>query len=202
MNRMVLAVLLALYAMPAQADTLPLLIEAPTTYTPGQEFTVDVRLPGAVDLTGFSIELLFTTTVLNPDFLVSAIAIDGSYPFASTSNFNWSQAHDPDTNVEMVTIFTDPDAGPVNTILGQPDLLGRILITPGANVTGPIMISVNDGTLRLDIGGEPVPEIELPILTLEQNEANTPVPTPAAWLSLGVGGMILAARRRMNRVSA
>jgi hypothetical protein len=81
-------------------------------------------------------------------------------------------------------------------------MLGRITITPGANVSGPILLTINEDSLVLSIGGEPRPDIALPFAIV--NDATPPpaVPTPAAWLSLGIGGLVLAARKRMLRPAA
>ena len=202
MKRMLFASILAFWAAPARADTLPLILDTPASYVQGTPFTVDVRLPGAVQMTDFSVELLITTAVLNPQLDVTAEAVPGRYVFPSTANFATSQAMVLDSNVRYVDIYTLFPAGPANLIDGANDTLGRITITPGANVTGPIMITVNDSNLILTIGGEPPPEIILPVAFIDDATPPSAVPTPAAWMSLAIGGLVLAGRRRMVRQAA
>jgi len=201
MYRMLLAGVFALWAAPARADTLPLIFDAPATYTQGMPFTVDVRLPGAVDMIGFHVQVIISTLVLNPILDITAEAVPGRYVFPSIANFDWSQSSVLDSNVRYVDIFTTMDAGPVNTVNGANDMLGRITITPGANVSGQIMFTVDDGSLVLSIGGEPRPDIELPVAFVD-DATPAAVPTPAAWLSLAIGGLVLATRRRIMRCEA
>jgi hypothetical protein len=196
MYRMLLVGVFALSAAPARADTLPLIFDTPSTYVQGTPFTLDVRLPGTVDMTGFSVQLVITTMVLNPILDITAEAIPGRYPFLNTSNFGTSQAMVLDSNVRYVDFFTLTPDGPVNTYDSDNDMLAHLTITPGGNVTGPIIISVNDTNLILSIGGEPPPEVILPIAILDDATPPSAVPAPAAWLSLGIGGLVLAGRRR------
>src|SRR4051812_12761332 len=65
MKRICIAALLALAASSAaaRADTLPLLLDTPISYVPGQSFSFEVRVSPVVDFTAYNIGLVFDTNV-------------------------------------------------------------------------------------------------------------------------------------------
>lgn len=199
MHRMVFAALIVLgfTAASARADTLPLILDTPGTYQPGTPFTFEIRTPGLVDFTAYTIELVFDTTVPNPDLTLSAAPDAGQYPFPSLSNFQTGITANPGS---LSLTLTDSTAPPgALTVAGTNDLIAIITVTPGPSFTGPITISVNPDTLSFDINSEAIPTITVPdAITVEQGAAPPEaVPTPAAWLTLSLGGLVLAARRRV-----
>jgi hypothetical protein len=200
MERMTLAAVAALVlaVAPARADTLPLILDAPATYTPGSSFTFEVRVPGVVDFAAYSIELVFDIAVPNSSLAVTATPDPGQYPFPSLSNFQATPGGVPGSTTLTLSDFTSPG---VTTTAGTNDLIAVVSVTPGPGFTGPITISVNPDTLLFDINREQTPSVNPPEpITVEQG-AGPPavVPTPAAWVTLGIGGLILAARRRVLR---
>lgn len=199
MKRMAFAALtvLGLSTASARADILPLILDTPGTYQPGSPFSFEVRVPGVVDFTAYTIELMFDTGVANPDLTLSAAPVAGQYPFPSLSNFQTGITANGNS---MSLTLTDSTAPPgAQTAAGVNDLIAVVTVTPGPNFTGPITISVNPDTLSFDINSEATPTIEAPpAITVAQGQSPPQaVPTPAAWLTMSLGGLILAARRRV-----
>lgn len=201
MKRIALAALVALglCTSSSRAETLPLILDTPAEYLPGTPFTFEVRAPGVVDFTAYSIELVFETGPGNPPLLLSAAPVAGQYPFPTLSNF---QAVPGSFAGSTTLTLTDSTAPPgVLTTPGTNDLIAVVSVTPGAGFTGSITISVNPSTLSFDLNSEATPSIEAPepITVTQGTPPPQAVPTPAAWLSLGIGGLLLAARRRVLR---
>ena len=123
MKRMAFAVvvLMGWCAAPARADTLPLIQGVPGTYTPGQLFTFEVRVPALLDLNSYMVELVFSTTVTDPSLLASPVAAapapGGRYVFPSNGNFAFQYTADPGSS-DVVLSFSDFTSSPVNTVLG------------------------------------------------------------------------------------
>ena len=91
MNRFLLAAAaLVVAALPARADTLPVVLDVPGTYTPGTPFTFELRAPGLADLGLYNIELVFMTDG-DPTGLLGLSAAPPAdpslYPFGTTANF-------------------------------------------------------------------------------------------------------------------
>ena len=66
MNRLVLALsglVIAASTSPVRADPLPLIVGLPTEYTPGTPFSFELRGPGLVDFSAYSMELIFQTQI-------------------------------------------------------------------------------------------------------------------------------------------
>src|SRR2546423_7806946 len=81
-------VLAAVWSAPARADTLPIIL-APPTYTPGEQFSFELRAPNLVDFSGYNIDLSITTQVQNPQLQVSFTQPGPTqYPFVTTANQN------------------------------------------------------------------------------------------------------------------
>jgi len=202
MKRMLMTfAVVGLFASSARADTIPEIVGLPGTYTPGTSFTFEVRVPGLPDFSGFAVQLVFETTVPNPDLTITAVAGAGQYPFTDASNFTLNQtAPDPGATFFSATIT---GSGPLTfTTAGTNDLLAFVTVNPGTNLTGPITVSIGGETVliynmegRNDSPPEPaiVQQADLP------PPSTTPVPAPAGAVLLGLGGLLLAARNRLLR---
>ena len=206
MKRMAFAVvvLMGCFADPARADTLPLIQGVPGTYTPGQLFTFEVRVPLLLDLNKYMVELVFSTTVTDPSLLafptVAAPAPGGRYVFSSSGNFAFEYTADPGSS-DVVLTFSDFSSPPVNTVPGTNDTLATVTVLPPAGFTGPITISVGGGTafdFNTEFGTPPAPE---PIV-VQQGGSSNPVPAPPGAVLLGIGGVLLFARRAFVRRAA
>lgn len=199
------ALLVVASAGPIRADTLPLIL-APAEYTPGTPFSFEIRVPDVVDFSSYSIDVIIGTTVLNPDlgFVATQPGL-ADYPFGSTANQEVTFSA-VGNSFDRHLHLADSTGSPVATTGGVNDLLLTVQVTPGANVSGPITIAVNGDTLDISIGGEPPPDVVAPNpLTIAPAAGPPPggeVPTPAAWVSLAIGGLILAARRRLLKPTA
>lgn len=201
MTRTALATLagLALLAAPARADILPVISDAPATYAPGQPFTFELRVPGVADFSAYSIELDFDTNIPNPNITLAGNPDPTQYPYPSVGTFQAGVTTVPGSTMVALTVSDSASPG-VTTTPGVNDLIVKVTVTPGADFSGPITISVNPDTLLLDVNTELTPVILAPDpITVEQGAPASPVPTPAAWATFGLGGLLLAARRRVLR---
>lgn len=200
MNRLILS-LTALAtlstATPSRADTLPLIVGLPTEYTPGTPFTFELRAPGLVDFSAFSLQLLFETQVDSTSTLtVSAtrgVTPEYAFPLGSF------QANTTIENGGFLHRLAISDTGPlVNTTANVNDLLAVVTVSPSVGFSGPIQLSVDGGSLMFLVNTEVTPEIIPPenIPAINQAPPTNGVPTPAAWLSMTLGLAILGLRRR------
>lgn len=207
MKRAALAVLVAIgcSAAPARAETLPLIEGVPTTYTPGQDFTFTVRVPALVGFSAYSLQLVFNTDFPNPP-LVSfpTVAPPGQYVFPTSANFAF-QFDAPTDATEVRLTLSDFIPGTVATVPGANDTLATITVSPGADLVGPITLSVGGDSgfeYRTESGQYPFPE---PIV-IQQAEptggGNNPVPAPPGLLLAGVGAAVLGFRSRFTRRTA
>ena len=205
MKRMAFAVvvLVGCCAAPARADTLPLIEGVPGTYTPGQLFTFQVRVPVLLDLNKYMVELVFSTGAPDPSLLAfptaAAPAPGGRYVFPSNGNFAFEYTAEPGSS-DVVLTFSDFTSPPVNTVPGTNDTLATVTVLPGAGQTGPITITVGGGTafdFNTEFGSPPPPE---PIVVQQAGGGTgNPVPAPPGAVLLGIGGLLLAGRRAVAR---
>lgn len=195
-----LAVLVVAGANTARADILPQFLEVPPNYTPGTPFSFDVRVPNVSDFTSYAIELVFEAGVNNPDILAFAATNPAEYPYPTTTGFNSSYFADPDTPRVFLTL-TDSTSPGVETFAGVNDLIATVTVMPGPGLMGPIVLFVGSNT-TFAINMERTPEIIFPgPITIVQADAPpvTPVPTPAALVSMGIGFALVAAGGRLHR---
>jgi len=200
MLRMPFAVAVAFAALTAgtsRADVIPLFNDVPATYIPGTPFTFQIIVPEVNGLNSFNVDLIFDTAVTSPDITVSAAPLASQYVFPTTSGFTTSSFTGPGPN-EVSVLFSDSAITPVTTVTGVNDLLGVVTVSPGADLTGPITISfdsssgVNYFTEGFDVLPDPV--------TVDQGMPPPPtVPTPAGWLSMAIGVLILGGRERLKK---
>jgi MYXO-CTERM domain-containing protein len=196
MSRPLLALAaLVVYAAPLRADTLPLIQDQPTEYIPGVPLMFELHAPGLVDFTRFHIDLVFQTENDPANLTVSADRPDAlSYPFGATGNFSAFPSFPPEGN--PVTLSIDGSGTLAITTAGVNDLLAIVTLTPGEDLTGAILVSIDPGTLRFDRNGEITPTIDPPAPFFIQQGEPKAAPAPAAWVLLGIGGVALLRRSR------
>lgn len=203
MLRIALAALaLALCATsPARADTLPLLEGVPGTYSPGTAFTFTVRVPALIDLTSYSLDLVFATEVADPPLFASASAAltaaeGGRYVFPSNAGFQSTLTTFSGGTEILLTLA---DSGPLtNTVPGTNDTIALVTVTPGADFKGPITISLGSDTLvdaNFETGTPP------PFDPITVNQAGgggdpNPVPAPPGVALFALGALALLRNRR------
>ncbi len=209
MRRMAFAVvaLVAGWAGPAHADTLPIIDNLPSTYTPGQAFTFQLSLPQLYEFTSYQLTLVFSTDVQNPALSVSGAAAASNYPFTSSSKFTSSSGTTPDGSGVTLTI-SDSIAEPGVTVTpGSNDQLATITVTPGTSLTGSITLSIDpnsifhynteNGTYDSPTDIPPIDQASGP--GSGSGGGTSPVPAPAGAMLFGLGGLLVAARRHLGR---
>jgi hypothetical protein len=194
--------LLSFTASNCRADTLPLFSDLPNPplYTPGTPFTFQITLPDGLNgLSSYKVGLVFDTAVENPPLTVSAAPPSSGYVFPGSTNFTSNSFAGPAPNEVSIQFsdFISPNF--ILTAPGQ-DVLANITVNPDISLTGPITVSFTDytfvsyftesfdspaGSVTFDQGTPPPP----------------PVPTPAGWITLSMGALILAGRNRILRRS-
>lgn len=197
MKRMAFAViaLVACCAAPARAETLPLITGLPATYTPGTPFTFTLSVPPLPDFNSYSLELVFTTEPINPPLFAEGSAAVANYVFPDAVGFTSTLSTFVDTNQVVLTI-SDTTAPGVLVTPGTNDQLATITVTPGADLTGPIQLSIGIDSLfsySTEQGEYPFLEGIPPI---EQSAPPAPVPAPAGAVLFALGGLALWARVR------
>ncbi len=200
MTRIALAsITLACVVSSVRADTLPV-VGVPASYTPGTDFSFNISAPGLNGLTDYT--LSFGVTAGSPpnlpDLSVSAIASTTNYVFApDSSNFTVTPTTQPGVNSYFLTISDATSGAGVNTALGVNDNLATITISPGVNLSGPIVIEFtqNDFTTSRDVGFKLPPPIVIP----ELPSGPAAVPVPPALLLVAIGGLCFAVRNGWSR---
>jgi hypothetical protein len=197
-------------AAPARADTIPLFVgdgggPFPGSYQPNTPFTFELRAPGLNSFTDFNLDLIVETTSLNPISLLSVEVFrpgNSEYVFGATGTFGSSQSAIIDSPNFTVNI-TGAIAGiGVNTVAGANDVLARIRVTPGAGLNEPVTFFIDAGSYTIGATSESGQALQPPDPVTVFPEA-TPdpavVPGPGGAVLLGVGGVLLIARRRFTR---
>lgn len=182
----------------SRADTLPL-VGVPSGYNPGESFSFGVFAPGLVGLTDYTLQFSVSAGAppTLPDLTVSAAPAATACPFPDISNFSSSQSTSPGVNSYFVTIQDGTSGAGVDTVLGANDRLATITISPGVNLSGPIVITFtqNEFTTARDVSFDLPPPIIIP-----PNETpSAPVPAPPGAVLLGIGGLCFLARSRFRR---
>ncbi|MBM3979112.1 MAG: hypothetical protein FJ304_02285 [Planctomycetes bacterium] len=196
MKRMAFAVvaLVVSYAAPARADTLPLINDLPASYTPGVAFTFNLRVPALNDFTSYSLELVFTTEPINPPLFASGSAAATNYVYPSSAGFQSTLTTFADANVVVLTI-ADSTAPGVAVTPGANDRLATITVTPGADLTGSIQLSIGVDSLFVHSSEDPNYPLLADLPPITQNDPVAPVPAPASAALFAVGALALWARR-------
>ena len=195
-------VTLAAAAAPARADVIPQFVGVPSTYIPGTTFSFELRAPGLTAFTDFNFDLIVQTTSPDPSTLLSVSADrpgDTEYAFGASATFSTSQSAGPASNEFTVNITGTSSTG-VNTTGGAPDLLARITVNPGASLSGPLMFSIDPGTFSIGALSETGQALQAPdtvtVFPSDVPPVGAPVPGPGGAVLLGVGGVLLLARKR------
>jgi hypothetical protein len=188
------AALCGLCAGPARADTLPMFDGVPGSYSPGGSFTFNVTLPLVTDFSGYTLELVFTTNTVGAGLTASATPAS-PYPFGSTKNFTTS-TDAPIDSTEFHLLLSDITGAGVVTSPG--DTLATVTVQTDASLRGDITLEVGPAT---DFQHNLEIQYRTPdAITIGQGEpVPSSVPTPAGAVLLGVGGLVLAARRLVRR---
>lgn len=201
MRRMAFAVAaLVACCAPARADTLPLIEGVPATYTPGQSFTFTLRVPELVALSNYTLELTLSTEVTDPALTAfPTVASADRYVFPTSANFGYQFDAPPGTQEVRLTLSDAIDPDSVNTTSGQNDTLATVTVVPGADLTGPITLTVTraDFSYNTEAANYDPPGS----VTIDQGEptVGNPVPAPPGVVLLGIGGLVLGARARFVR---
>jgi len=185
-------------ATTARADILPQFVEVPATYSPGVPFSFEVRLPDVSDFSSYSIEIVFEAGVTDPEILAFATTDPAQYPYPSTAGFT-SSFFAPAGNPQVFLTISDSTSPGVETFSNVNDLLATVTVLPSPRMVGAILLFVGANT-EITINQERTPNITYPApLVIDQAEAPpvTPVPTPAAWISLSIGVALTLARGRL-----
>jgi hypothetical protein len=204
MRRMAFAVVLVVCcAVPARAETLPILDGVPAFYTPGQPFTFALRVPELPDLTDYRLELVFSTAVTDPSLLAfPTVAPPGIYVFPTGANFAFQFDAAPGANEVQLTLTDSVLPDSVIAAPGQNDRLATITVLPGAGLTGTITLSIGLGTqfhYNAELGAYESPVDIPPVDQGDPPVGGNPVPAPPGVVLLGLGGLLLGLRARFAR---
>jgi hypothetical protein len=184
------AVLCGLWGAPARADTLPMLDDVPGSDTPGTPFTFNITLPLLTDFTGYTVELGFTASSQG---LTPSATPASPYPFGSTAGFTSSV----EANGSEVHMFFS-DATSPGVVTSPGDTLASVTVQTDPSLRGPITLEIGPATdvqHNMEDPNYRAPEA----LTIAQGEPVQGVPAPAGVMLVGIGGLVLAARRRLAR---
>jgi hypothetical protein len=187
------AMLGALCASPARADTLtlPMFDDAavPDSYTPGVPFSFKLSLPALSDFTGYTVEVDFTAEVEKPSLSFS-VDRGADYPFPAKP-FPLPAAAALDADQTTVHLFFSDSVSSPSDPADAPDFV-TINVTAGADV-GNLSITIGADT-AFAVNSETRVLLPQDAYTLSPRPASS-VPAPGGAVLLGVGGLILAARR-------
>jgi hypothetical protein len=147
--------------------------------------------------------MVFSTDLTHPPLIVFPTVADpapvGHYVFASTGGFSFA-LDTPDNSNNVSLTISDSTSPPVQTNPGANDTLARITVMPGANLTGPIVLSFSADFVY----SSEAPRLDPPDpITINQaSDTTSPVPAPPGVVLFAVGGLVLAARARLARRAA
>jgi hypothetical protein len=193
-------VLLSFTASNTRADTLPLFSDVPALYTPGTPFTFQITLPDGLNgLSSYQVGLVFDAAVDSPPLTVSAAQPSSGYVFPGSTGFTSNSFTGPGANEVSLQFSDSINPNIVLTAPGQ-DVLATITVNPDISLTGSITVSFTDyTTVSYFTEGFDSPQGSV---TIDQGAPPPPsVPTPAGWITLSMGVLILAGRNRILRRS-
>jgi hypothetical protein len=187
-------------AAPLRAETLPIIEGLPGTYTPGQAFSFDVRVPQLPDLSSYTVELLFTGSLASP--IQSAGATPPAPPPTGRYVFTSNAGFVPDFSAsEGRLTLSDSGFTPV-TLQNVNDTIAHVTVTPDANLTGDLVISLGPNSNFQYNPEGPFYDAPQPIRVEMATPAGPAVPAPPGVVLFAVGGLALAARARFVRRAA
>jgi hypothetical protein len=203
MRRMAFAVgfVIACGATPARADTLPIIDNLPSTYTPGQSFQFQISLPELTQFTSYSLGLVFNTDTDNPALSASATAATSNYPFPSSAGFTATPGGGGPNSTQVTLTLSDSIPFPGVTVTpGTNDQLATVTVTPDASLTGEIDLSIDPNSLFFYNTEDFNYSMPTNIPPIEQTMGGgSPVPAPASAVLLGIGGLVFGVRVRLRR---
>jgi hypothetical protein len=187
----------------SRADTLPLFSDYPDTYIPGTPFTLQITLPDGLNgVSNYNIGLVFDAAVVNPPLTATAAPPASGYVFPTTTGFTPNPSNSftgPGPNEVSLSFSDSIGANFVSTMPGQ-DIIATITVDPDISLTGSITVSfTGDTTVSYFTEGFDNPEGSVTIG--QGTPPPAPVPTPAGWLTLAIGGVILMGRNRLQRAA-
>lgn len=199
-------------AVPARADVIPLLTgdgggPFPGGYQLNTPFVFELRAPGLNSFGDFNLDLIVETTSLDPQTLLGVEVFrpgDAEYAFGAGGTFGFSQSAGGGSPQFTVNIAGTSGGGLVNTTAGANDVLARIRVTPGPNLNEPVTFFIDAGTYTIGATAESGQGVQPPdpvTVFPESPPDPAPVPGPSGVVLLGVGGVLLLARKRFLRVA-
>jgi hypothetical protein len=188
----------ALTAGTSRADTIPLFSDVPAAYIPGTPFTFQIIVPEINGLSNFNVNLIFDTGVTSPDITATAAPSPSEYVFSSSSGFSSDPFTGPGPNEVSVQFADSILPNTVSTVTGVNDVLGVVTVYPGSDLTGPITVSFDPSTF-VNYFSEGFDTPQNPVTIDQGTPPPASVPSPAGWLSMAIGTLILAGRERLKR---
>lgn len=207
MNRYALVVVISLCCVSSVVFAAPIqLIEGlPSTYTPGQPVTFQVRLPSVTDLGSYNIDLVVegNSGIAGVDYsfdVAATMPSATSYIFPSATNF--FDAANVDSPMRQRITLSDFDFAGVDIVPGTNDLVANVVVNTAANFLGSLSLFADPNGLILD-----TPDVEpTPVLEYQSIHAGVadsppfvlpPVPEPSCALIAGlaiVNALLLSQR--------
>ena len=177
----------------------------PAPYTPGESFTFELQAPPILGTFNYDVTLQLQVTTSAPGAPPLSVSItppgSTSYPFPSTSNFTVGPANVTGPGTVTYEISDSSGSSLVVTPPGKNDL-AVVTVTPSSSLDLPITISVALNSYHVSGNGE-LGFSPPPAVTIQPNVTTSPVPTPAAWLMFGCGGLgVVAFRNRFGRAAS
>lgn len=199
-------------ALPARADTLPLIdgfdgLTADGKYVAGQPFSFDLRAPNLHALTSFNIDLIFQTPTANADDQIEISIVPGVDHVFPGGTFTTTKTTFP-VSTDVLWNITGAAAGAGVSTVGTDGRLARVTVTTKAGVDPPgtITFFVEPGTFAIDFLNENGIAYEFPetvvVPLADPTTPNTPVPGPGGAVLLAVGGVVVVGRRWVRRKAA
>ena len=201
---LLVALIVITFAHAASSAPIQLIVGLPSSYTPGQPTTFDVRLPAINDLGSFNIDLVLASDngTAGIDFYFDVAATfpaSTNYVFPSSANF--VDATNVDSAIRHRLTLTDFDFTGANVAPGTNDRVANVVFQTAPNFAGRLSFLVDAAALILDTPNfEPTPVPDFNAIQAGVAEALPivlqPVPEPStiSLLVLAVGGICLRLR--------
>jgi hypothetical protein len=181
---------------------IPQVSGVPQYYTPGTPFSFTIYVPETLnDFTSFHLVLDLFTSPSQTDLTLTAAPPSSQYVFPSTNTFQPGPGTPP--TLSPLTI-QDTYIPSVTIVPGTNDTIAVVTVNPGLTLTGTIDIHFDSSSILsyINPNSDGIPPDQLPPDSFVAQNPNPPppaVPTPAAWLSFTIGGVILLGRNRLLR---
>lgn len=189
-------------AAPGRADVLPIVVGMPASYLPNPAFfEFELRAPGLNAFTAFNLDLLVSTPSPDPDTRMTVTVsrpADAGYVFGAAGTFTTGQTPANGSTEFIVNIAGSVGQPGVATTAGANEVLAIVRVAPGVGLNEPITFQFDAGTYlfeALSETGQPLQPPD-PATVLPEPPTRGAVPGPAGAALLGVGGVVLALKRR------